>query len=290
MTDIPTGSAGDEARTWAALWLSDPDVALLLDALSVAAAHTDPPCAAAGADACCDLQHAAAHTRAAAWRGLALRLRAITPTDPPVHLRLDEDAARTWLLDAAADEFSIDDTFNTHDLTIVPRLEELLYRLGHHQHTDVLDVRPPLSSVQIWPTADAEGIDGGTIITIDLAVGDRPIRLATRHQGFDDFTAESATSGIDAAIESLRHVVDLVNAEIRHHLYTTARALPTAFTVVGVWRDDEPIPVGVIAGDHEVVDGDGAAFEQGLWATGVTAPDPATAQAWAVAEMRHANP
>ena len=82
--------------------------------------------------------------------------------------------------------------------------------------------------------------------------------------------------------------VDIVNAEIRHHLQSAARPLPP-HPVVGVGGDASP-PVGVIAGDHPVVNGDQAAFEQGLWATAVTAHDPDTAQAWAVAEMRHHHP
>lgn len=58
------------------------------------------------------------------------------------------------------------------------------------------------------------------------------------------------------------------------------------YTVLGVWEDDEPVPVGVVDGEHQVTGGADRRWEQGLWATSVTAADPAEAEAAAVAEMR----
>jgi hypothetical protein len=282
MTDH-TNASTDRARAWTALWLSDHDTTQILNALTVAA-DTEPACTA---DACPDPdQHSISHTRGIAWRALAVRLATLIQADRPAFLVLNEDAARVWLRDGAADDLGIDESFNSHDLTIVARLEELLYHLGNYGQPDILTVAAPLTNVSIWRTADGDGIDGGAIITIDLTIGDRPIRLATLHQGFNDFTLDEATSGIDAAIESLRHVTRLVNTEIRNHLQSIAHRLPTAFTVVGIWENNEPVPVGVIAGDHHVIGGDESALDQGGWATSVTAPDPATARAWAVTTMR----
>ena len=60
---------------------------------------------------------------------------------------------------------------------------------------------------------------------------------------------------------------------------------PWTYTVVGVWLDDRPVPVGVILGQHQVFDGDAATFPEGLWATSVPADDSSQAQRLAVAEM-----
>ncbi len=61
------------------------------------------------------------------------------------------------------------------------------------------------------------------------------------------------------------------------------------FTVVGVWIDDEPIPVGVIAGHHDVSGGDAEQFPQGVWATSVSAEHDVDAEQAAVADMRAGN-
>jgi hypothetical protein len=37
------------------------------------------------------------------------------------------------------------------------------------------------------------------------------------------------------------------------------------YTVIGVWLDDIPIVVGVVAGTHEVYGGDEQTFGEGLW-------------------------
>lgn len=56
--------------------------------------------------------------------------------------------------------------------------------------------------------------------------------------------------------------------------------------MLGVWDGDQPMPVGVVEGEHEVTGGAEQHWEQGLWATSVTAADPADAEAEAIAEMR----
>lgn len=82
---------------------------------------------------------------------------------------------------------------------------------------------------------------------------------------------------------------------------------PGTWTVLGVWDNGEAVPVGAIPGRHDVhgdPPGERAAaqalrdgnpefcgfdtssfYEQGVWATSVTAPDGSTAQELAAAEM-----
>jgi hypothetical protein len=64
---------------------------------------------------------------------------------------------------------------------------------------------------------------------------------------------------------------------------------PKRFTVVGVWDDDEAIPVGVIWGEHSVVGGDDEHWEGGLWATSVDAADPLAAETAAVDQMAESD-
>ena len=196
----------------------------------------------------------------------------------------DPVAARQWLLDGAADEHSIDESFTTTELTIAARLEDLLAELDYGAVAEVWTIRPPLTTVLVWRTADGDGLDGGCVITADLTVNGQPIRLASRHQGFDEFTQNDDISGIDAAVEALGHVADLVNKEA--DLLQRALTPPNRYTVIGVWLDDEPIPVGVIAGAHDVTHGHDSEFGDGSWSTSVAAPDPATAQQAAIDEMR----
>jgi hypothetical protein len=77
-----------------------------------------------------------------------------------------------------------------------------------------------------------------------------------------------------------------------------ARRDKGTWTVLGVWDNGEAVAVGAIAGDHQV-GGDSPGergnpqygydtssfYEQGVWATWVTAPDADTAQERAEAEM-----
>ena len=204
-------------------------------------------------------------------------------SEEPV-LVYDPVAARQWLIDGAADEHGIDDGFTTTELNLAARLEDLLYALAYGAVPEVWTTRLPLTNVLIWRTADGDGVDAGAIITADLTINGQPVRLAARHQDFDDFTRDAATSGIDAAVEALGHVADLVNREAA--LLQRGMTPRGVYTVIGVWQDDEPIPVGVVAGVHQVSDGDSTQFEQGLWSTCVAARDTTTAQQLAVEEMR----
>lgn len=72
------------------------------------------------------------------------------------------------------------------------------------------------------------------------------------------------------------------------------------WTVLGVWDNNEAVPVGAVKGRHQV-SGDSPGergnpeygydtssfYEQGVWATTVTAPDADTAQDLAAAGMMH---
>ena len=58
------------------------------------------------------------------------------------------------------------------------------------------------------------------------------------------------------------------------------------YTVVGVWKGDEPLVAGVIEGRHDVVGGDQESFPEGVWATYVDAEDVTTAETVAQAAMK----
>ncbi len=57
------------------------------------------------------------------------------------------------------------------------------------------------------------------------------------------------------------------------------------FTVIGYWRGDRPVSVGVIAGEHDVHAGEGVT-EEGDWAMFLEADSPEAAQALAIKDMR----
>jgi hypothetical protein len=61
------------------------------------------------------------------------------------------------------------------------------------------------------------------------------------------------------------------------------------WTVLGVWQYDEPIPMGVIRGDHWGHGGDDGAFPEGTWATYVVASDVCGAEVAAIEEVRSWN-
>ncbi|WP_159601312.1 hypothetical protein [Agromyces humi] len=60
------------------------------------------------------------------------------------------------------------------------------------------------------------------------------------------------------------------------------------YTVIGVWVNDTPVSVGVVAGTHQVDGGndlDDIDGSQGPWALTVTAADPFTAEDIAIVAM-----
>jgi hypothetical protein len=57
------------------------------------------------------------------------------------------------------------------------------------------------------------------------------------------------------------------------------------YTVIGYWRGDRPVSVGVIEGQHDVHAGEGVT-EEGDWAMAIEADSPEAAETLAIAEMR----
>jgi hypothetical protein len=267
----------------------------LLAALRTAADATQHNlgCAACLTGDCADDAHQTRMGQVRAWRALAAdigRLPADSVGDPWL-ISFDAAACRRWLRAGAAQQAGIDEGFNSEDSTIAAGLEELLPLLNGGAAPDVWETQAHLCDVQIWRTADSDGVDGGGVLTADLSYMGQRVRLASLHQGSDEFTDDPATAGIDAAVQALAHVAQVINQE--YVTFVRATGCPTPehdldnmWTVVGVWIDDVPVPVGVIAGQHEVTGGDiHDEFEQGLWATSVTADHDYAAEEAAVAQM-----
>ena len=269
------------------LWLDSGQHDHLLAALTVATSRTDDDldCVACDEGTCTDPDHNEPTVKVRQWRGLAQKLAALRCGTKPVAVAYARGAARRWLTEWAANEFGIDESFSTVEVTIVARLEDVLRALAWNSEPEVWATQPPLECVQLWRTADGDGVDGGAMITADLRIGEHTVRIGTLHQGFDDFVDDEATSGVDAAVEALGHIADLVNREVAVLLEATAVRPPASYTVIGVWSGNEPVPVAVIVGDHQVHDS-ATVVEHGLWSTIVLAPDSTTAQQRAVARMR----
>jgi hypothetical protein len=60
------------------------------------------------------------------------------------------------------------------------------------------------------------------------------------------------------------------------------------WTVIGVWRDDEPIPLGVINGRH-MLDGQDEECPDDVWAELAEADGASSAETAAVAKMRYSD-
>lgn len=277
----------------------------LLDALRVAAdrIEDDLNCVACTGRSCTDIDHAERTRRVHAWRGLGTeiaRLPGIADDEPMI--RFDPDACRAWLQAWAAHDAGIDEGFNTNEGTIAAGLEDLLSGLNNEPPLPGWQTVAHLQDVQIWRTADSDGVDGGGILTADLNYMGQRVRLASLHQSCDEFTDDPAISGVDAAVQALGHVADTLNREYTNfrratghrpgnaHSGTNTDDGSSMYTVVGVWVDDEPVPVGVIAGEHEVSGGDDyEQFPQGVWATSVTAAHDLEAERYAIDQMRAEN-
>ena len=147
------------------------------------ATDDDLDCVACDEDTCTDPDHNEPAVKIRQWRGLAQKLAALRCGTEPVAVAYNRDAARRWLTEWAADEFGIDESFSTLEVTIVARLEDLLAALAWNAQPQVWATRPPLACVQLWRTADGDGVDGGAMITADLRLGERTVRIGTRHQG-----------------------------------------------------------------------------------------------------------
>jgi len=275
----------------------------LLDALRVAAhaAADNLGCGACESGNCADPDHAERMRRVRAWRTLAAdigRLPATGDTEPLISF--DAAACRAWLQAWAAQDAGIDDGFNSGNYTIAAGVEDLLLRLNNEPPRPGWCTVAHVQDIQIWRTADSDGADGGGILTVHLSYMGQRVSLASLHQGYDEFTDDSATCGIDAAVQALAHVAETLNRE-----YATLRraggCLPgdastagdearEAYTVIGVWIDDDPVPVGVVAGEHTVSGGeDFERFPQGVWATMVIAVHDLEAERHAIDQMRADN-
>jgi hypothetical protein len=77
-----------------------------------------------------------------------------------------------------------------------------------------------------------------------------------------------------ASVDDLQRLAALIRP-------TDGEGVPM-WTVLGVWLDGEPVPVGVVRGDHSVSGGDEAQFEEGLWAESVAAVEADAAERLAV--------
>jgi hypothetical protein len=141
--------------------------------------------------------------------------------DEPL-IAFDPAACRDWLAGGAAAEAGIDDGFRSENLTVAAGIEQLLDLLNQDATARCWRPAPQLHKVLIWRTGDGDGIDGGGLLTVDLDYPCGRIRLGCLHQGFDDFIRDPASHGVDAAVEALGHVADLVN-----HTYATFRAATT---------------------------------------------------------------
>ncbi len=275
------------------LWTTSIERAELLAALRVAIEQTTT------GGQCQDSQchHHGDHPTAqhlAAWQQLTATITRI----PAIHIRqpliiFDADACRAWLENGAGAKAAIGEDFNSDDGTIAAGLEELLSLLSHDRQQSAWHTHEPLDHVSIWRTADNDGVDGGGILTADLKYGNVTVRIASLHQGADEFTDDPQTCGVEAAIQALRHTTEVINRE-----YTNLTQLlpptPTppstsdddeVYTVIGVWIGDRPVPVGVIEGQHAVHGGYEDEFPEGLWATSVSTGNPDEAEHAAIAEM-----
>ncbi|ROO52750.1 hypothetical protein EDC02_7691 [Micromonospora sp. Llam0] len=131
------------------------------------------------------------------------------------------DAARRWLAEGVADEFGIDESFATEEITIAARLGDLLRSLADDPHPQVWRLHPPATGVYLWRTAYGDGIDGGALLTADLHIGVHDVNLAIGHIAFDEFTDDARTSGIDAAVEALGLIAHRVNQAVTRILQAT---------------------------------------------------------------------
>lgn len=199
-------------------------------------------------------------------------------------VRYEPDACRAWLNGGAADMHGIDTSFQGVALNIPAGLDALLTTLHETQGLRVWQRHPLLHRVSVWQTADADGVDGGAIITADLILNQRRVRLATRHQGFDDFTTDSATVGVDAAVQALGHVADLLNAELQAFPWF---ATTDAYVVIGNRHNQHPIPVTFRRARLPRFLDDTCVIQTGSWwAAAVHAASPDEAKQAAVAAMR----
>jgi hypothetical protein len=107
----------------------------------------------------------------------------------------------------------------------------------------------------------------------------RRLLLETEQQADDEATSRAARE-LCAAFRALDAMMSA-----RGELPATWHG--DCWTVLGVWRGSDPVPIGVIRGSHQVDGGDWSEFPEGLWATSVGADSIKGAEAAAIEEMRY---
>lgn len=134
--------------------------------------------------------------------------------------------------------------------------------------------------------------------------GDTGISRAEVQRVLDEVRALWAP-GSPGTAKSQAEVAAIVISEIERDLAGIPGQDPGTWTVLGIWDNDEAVPIGAIAGKHDVhgeAPGDrlrnqllgdpdfcgfdtSSFYEQGVWAVTVTAPDGDAAQDAAAREM-----
>jgi hypothetical protein len=137
------------------------------------------------------------------------------PVEEPVPctkaLTFDPAAAQAWLLSASdqfasltrADSLGVDDElFGPGMEGFLPTIAGVLYQWpeGLHRRADVKDVL-------LWLIPDAEVLDQGALITVDLT---NKVRLGTLYQDLKDF-ADRDQRGIPAMLSALAHIAHEVS-------------------------------------------------------------------------------
>jgi predicted mannosyl-3-phosphoglycerate phosphatase (HAD superfamily) len=137
----------------------------------------------------------------------------LTAATPVAAVVYDADACRAWLTAGADDEHRVAD-MSTTNITMAAGMDRLLETLDLQPEPAVWKNTGAITRVRAVRTADGDGTDGGAIITIDLTLGGHQLRLATDHLGYDHFTHDGATRGIDAAVQALATVANHVNTAL----------------------------------------------------------------------------
>jgi hypothetical protein len=192
----------------------------------------------------------------------------VGPVTPSTHLGdehqpmvvFDPEAARRWLADGAATGSGINESFSTVNLTIAAGLDDLLRALDDEPEPQVWAVHPPATRVLLWRTADGDGVDGGGVIAAELRFGEHTLRLASRPRDHDDFVEDNTLSGIDAAVQALARVADVINQDVAQamrvfgHLAQMTETADTLDQASPTWSTRSPASATALVGISAVFD------------------------------------